>query len=52
MTTVKNNRSRRIFSDDAGDYPVIQGYSVEDLLEHKALNLPIYRLRDDARLVP
>ena len=52
MTTVENNRSRRIFSDDAADYPVIQGYSIEDLLERKPLNLPIYRLRDDARLIP
>ena len=51
MTTVENNRSRRIFSDDTADYPVIQGYSIEDLLERKPLNLPIYRLRDDARLI-
>ena len=40
-----------MFSDDAGDYPVIQGYSIEDLLERKPLNLPIHRLRDDARLI-
>ena len=51
MTTVENNRSRRIFSDDAADYPVIQGYSIEDLLERKPLNLPVHRLRDDARLI-
>ena len=51
MATVENNRSRRIFSDDAGDYPVIQGYSIEDLLERKPLSLPIHRLRDDARLI-
>ena len=51
MTTVENNRNLDMFSDDAADYPVIQGYSIEDLLEHKPLNLPTYRLRDDARLV-
>ena len=51
MATVENNRSSRMFSDDAGDYPVIQGYSIEDLLERKPLNLPIHRLRDDARLI-
>jgi len=52
MQTVENNRNPDIFSDDAGDYPVIQGYSIEDLLEHKPLNLPLHRLRDDARLIP
>ena len=51
MRTVENNRNRDIFSDDADDYPVIQGYSIEDLLERKPLNLPVHRLRDDARLI-
>ena len=51
MRTVENNRNLDTFSDDAGDYPVIQGYSIEALLERKPLNLPIHRLRDDARLM-
>ncbi len=52
MRTVENNCIRELYSDDAGDYPVIQGYSIEDLLAHQPLNLPLHRLRDDARLVP
>jgi len=35
---------------DAGQYPLIQGYPIEHLLQRKPLNLPTYRLRDDARL--
>ncbi len=41
--TVENQRGRAVFSDDLGEYPVIQGYSVEDLLNHKRLNLPPHR---------
>lgn len=52
MATVENNRNKRTFSDDAGVYPVIQGYSIESLLANEPLDLPIHRLRDDARLVP
>ena len=42
MQTVENQRSRAMFRDDAGNYPVIQGYSVEDLLVRKPLDLPLY----------
>ncbi len=52
MTTVENNRNLDTFADAAGEYPVIQGYTVEDLLQQKPINLPTYRLRDDARLTP
>ena len=34
-----------------GAYPVMQGYSSEDLLAHNPLTLPLHRLRDGARLV-
>ena len=43
MQTVENQRGRAAFNDDLGEYPVIQGYSVEDLLDHKRLNLPPHR---------
>ena len=42
MQTVENQRSRALFRDDADSYPVIQGYSVEDLLVRKPLALPLY----------
>ena len=45
MGTVENQRSRDIFSDDSNAYPVIQGYSVEDLLAGKSLDLPLYGYR-------
>ena len=45
MGTVENQRSRDIFSDDSNNYPVIQGYSVEDLLAGKPLALPLYGYR-------
>ena len=40
MGTVENQRSREVWSDDAGAYPFIQGYSVKDLLQDKRLKLP------------
>ena len=40
MGTVERQRDKAIFSDSMGDYPVIQGFSVEDLLAAKPLNLP------------
>ncbi len=46
MQTVENQRSRAMFSDDAGNYPVIQGYSIEDLLVRKPLDLPLYGRRE------
>ena len=45
MGTVENQRSRDTFSDDSNVYPVIQGYSVEDLLAGKPLDLPLYGYR-------
>ena len=46
MQTVENQRSRAMFRDDAGSYPVIQGYSIEDLLVRKPLALPLYGLSE------
>ena len=40
MQTVENNRSKRVFRDSVGEYPVIQGLSVEDMLRDCKLNLP------------
>lgn len=52
MATVENQRSRDTFRDELGTYPVIQGYSVESLLENVPLNLPLYGLRrQGARLI-
>ena len=42
MRTVENQRSKKTFRDDSDSYPVIQGLSVEDLLERKSLALPMY----------
>lgn len=52
MRTVENQRSQEIFTDALGTYPVIQGYSVENLLANVPLNLPLYGLRrQGARLI-
>lgn len=40
MQTVANQRSHETWSDDYETYPVIQGYSIEDLLEDRPLQLP------------
>ena len=45
MGTVENQRSDDTFRDNFGTYPVIQGYSVEDLLANKPLDLPTYERR-------
>ena len=50
MQTVLNNRSRATFHDDLGSYPVIQGLSVEDLLQDKPLDLPQYGRRRPSML--
>lgn len=51
MTTVENQRSRDTFQDRFATYPVVQGYSVENLLENEPLNLPLYgSRRQGARL--
>ena len=43
MQTVENQRGKGIFRDDVNAYPVIQGYSVEDLLANQPLNLPPHK---------
>ena len=45
MRTVENQRSRATFHDDSDTYQVIQGFSVEDLLAGRPLNLPLYGYR-------
>ncbi|MCY4072813.1 MAG: DNA methyltransferase [Chloroflexi bacterium] len=51
MSTVDNQRSHDSFDDVFGSYPVIQGYSIEDLLANKPLDLPTYgRQRQGALL--
>ena len=51
MGTVENQRSHDTFEDDIGKYPVIQGYSIEDMLRNLPLDLPLYgRKRQGARL--
>ncbi len=42
MRTVENQRSRETFNDSLGTYPVIQGYSIEDLLNERPLKLPSF----------
>ena len=42
MRTVDNQRSRDTFADVFGSYPVIQGYSIENLLADAPLDLPTY----------
>ena len=51
MRTVENQRSRDTFDDLFGSYPVIQGYSIENLLANAPLDLPTYgRKRQGALL--
>lgn len=42
MRTVENQRSKATFSDDADTFPVIQGLSVEDLIDGARPHLPLY----------
>ena len=51
MSTVENQRSHDTFDDVFGSYPVIQGYSVEDLLQNKPLDLPTYGRRRQGALL-
>ena len=51
MSTVENQRSRETFSDALGTYPVIQGYSVENLLVDAPLDLPLYGFRRQGALL-
>ena len=51
IRTVENQRSRDTFDDLFGSYPVIQGYSIENLLANAPLDLPTYgRKRQGALL--
>lgn len=45
IRTVDNQRPKDRFVDDVGDYPVIQGFSVEELLAGKRPHLPLYGYR-------
>ena len=45
LQTVNNQRSRDVFQDVFGSYPVIQGYSIEALLADVPLDLPMYGYR-------
>ncbi len=51
MRTVENQRSHEMFHDALGTYPVIQGYSVENLRADDPLNLPLYGLRRQGALL-
>ena len=50
MGTVENNRLKETFGDLTGTYPVIQGFSVERLLNNERPSLPPLLVRGDARL--
>ncbi len=51
MRTVDNQRSRDTFQDFFGSYPVIQGYSVENLLANTPLDLPTYERKRKGALL-
>ena len=42
LRTVENQRVKATFSDAWGSYPVIQGFSIENLLRDGQLDLPLY----------
>ena len=50
MGTVENQRSRAVFNDDLGAYPVIQGISIEDMLTGAGPDLPLYGRERPAKL--
>ena len=50
MNTVENNRKKGTFSDLTGTYPVIQGFSVENLLNDQKPLLPPLVFRKNAKL--
>ena len=50
MKTVENNRITKTFEDGTGKYPVIQGFSIEQLLNSEKPKLPPLKFRKDARL--
>ena len=51
MRTVENQRSRDTFADVFGSYPIIQGYSIENLLANAPLDLPTYGRRRKSGLL-
>ena len=51
MRTVDNQRSRDTFADVFGSYPIIQGYSIENLLANAPLDLPTYGRRRKSGLL-
>ena len=51
LRTVENNRSKKTYSDVEKAYPVIQGFSIEQLLKHQRPNIPPVQLRKGAKLV-
>ena len=50
MSTVENNRKKDTYSDLTGTYPVIQGFSIERLLNDEKPDLPPLVFRQDAKL--
>ncbi len=52
MRTVENQRFRGEFSDTFGSYPVIQGFSIEDLLANKKPDLPLYGRERPMSILP
>ena len=51
MRTVENQRGHEVWSDDYRTYPVIQGFSVEDLIAGQRPNLPpLYGIRRGGRI--
>ena len=51
LGTVENQRSHEVWRDDERSYPVIQGFSIEDLLADKRPMLPPrYGMRRGARM--
>ena len=51
MRTVENQRGHEVWSDDYRTYPVIQGFSVEDLIAGERPNLPpLYGVRPSGQI--
>ena len=50
MITVENNRKKATYSDLTGAYPVIQGFSVENILNSERPNLPPVVIRQDVKI--
>ena len=50
MRTVNNNRKKDTFRDVTGIYPVIQGFSIEELMNNKKPKLPPVTFRQSGRI--